>query len=168
MLRRKIKQVILGIAAVLILLIVLLVAVIFEIYDDELSFRFLDPYEATRRNSWDAKDYFGEDISYHFRVDYDTFIETAKTELLANGFSDVSDPNHPYKLTYAKYAFGETEVEIRFAIVRNGPAINQPVNFWLDVKIHRIRPKLNIHNSWDFLKIKYARIRYKLKYNQPK
>ena len=163
----KTKQVILGIVAVSTLLILFLIVAIFNIYDDELSFQFLSKYEAERRHSWATIAHTGEDVTYLIKADYDTFIEAAKTELLAKGFSDITDPNTDYRRVYERDAFEDVRVEIYFAIVRTGFAVNEPLYGPLEIKVRRIKPKLNIQNFWNYLKMEYMKIRFKVKYHRP-
>jgi len=163
----KTKQVILGIVAASTLLILFLIVAIFNIYDDKLSFQFLNKYEVEQRDPWTTKTHTGENITYIIKADYDTFIEAAKTELLAKGFSDVTDPNKEYsRQEYEKDAFEDVRVEIYFAIVRTGFAINKPLYGPLEIKVHRIKPKLSIHNFWNYLNREYMIIKSKMKHRK--
>lgn len=163
----RIKRVILGIAAALTLLIFFSIVAIFNICDNESSFQFLNQYEVEQRSSWASKTHISENITYRINADYDTFIESAKAELLAKGFIDKTDPNKPYKQVYEKDAFEDVQIEIYFAVVRSGLALNKPLYGPLDIKVHRIKPKLSIKNLWNYLKREYMKIKFKVKYHRP-
>jgi len=161
----KTKHVILGIVGASTLLIIILIVAIFNSYDNELSFQFLNQYEAEQKQSWATKNNTGEHLRYHFKADYDSFIEAAKSELLAQGFSDITEPNEYYKLqVYEKQALEHVRVQIRFAIIRSGPAVNNPINFWIDVQVMRTRPKFSIKNCWKYLKREYLKIKFRVMY----
>jgi hypothetical protein len=163
----KTKHVILGIGGVSTLLILILIAAIFISYDNELSFQFLNQYEPEQKQSWSTRHNTGEHFRYHFKADYDSFIEAAKSELLAKGFSDITDPNKYYlRQVYEKDAFEDVQVEIRFAIMRSGPAIDKPIYSWIDVTVMRNKPKFSIKYCLDYLKREYAKMKYRVKYNK--
>ena len=163
----KTKRVFFGIVAASTLAILLLIVAIFNSYDEEWLIRFLNQYGTPEQRSPWATDYeSGEYVRYHFKADYDTFTEAAKSELIAQGFSDITKPNEDYKLlVYERQAFEDIRVEIRFAIIRSGPAINNPIHSWIDVTVNRTKPRSRIKYYWNNLKRAFVRIKFKLKYH---
>lgn len=162
----KTKHIILGILAASTLLIFSLFIAIFNSSDGEWSFQFLNQYEedVEQRRSWATKNQTGEHVGYHLKADYDRFTEAAKSDLLAQGFSDMTKPNEDYELlVYEKQAFEHIRVEIRFAIIRSGPAINDPKHSWIDVTVDQTKPKSRIKYYWNNVKRAFLKIKFKLK-----
>ena len=158
----KKKRVILGTLGALTLLILILIVVVFFSYDDELSFQFLNQYEPEKKQSWSTRHNTEEYVRYHFKADYDKFTEAAKSELLSQGFKNITDPNKYYReQIFEKKDFERVRIDIRFAVVRSGPAINRSVYSWIDVTMYRSKPRLSVK-----LKLLYLMIKYKLTSNQ--
>jgi len=161
----KTKHVILGIVGASTLLILILIVAIFNSYDNELSFQFLNQYEAEQKQSWATRHDTGELVGYHFKEDYDSFIEAAKSELLSQGFNDITDPNKYYeRQVFEKRAFEHVRIEIRFAVIRSSPTINKSLYSWIDVEVMRTRPKFTIKNCWEYLRREYLKIKFRVMY----
>ena len=163
----KKKRVILGTLGALTLLILILIVVVFFSYDDELSFQFLNQYEPEKKQSWSTRHNTEEYVRYHFKADYDKFTEAAKSELLSQGFKNITDPNKYYReQIFEKKAFEQVRIDIKFAIERSGPAIDRSVFSWIDVTILRQKPRLSLKNCWNYLRILYLKTKFRLMSNK--
>ena len=91
----------------LVVLVLCLTVVVFRSYPRKMSFHFLGGYEPERQSKVSTEDGTYERLQYHFKADYDTFALAAKSELLAKGFRDTTEPDrYRYEREYVRESHG--------------------------------------------------------------
>jgi len=154
----KKRRVITCVVAGLVILVLCLTVVVFRSYPRKLSFRFLDGYEPEKQSKASTERGTFESLQYHFKADYDTFALVAKSELLARGFQDITEPNeYRYGRDYVRESYGRTRVVIRFAIARTDAVSDRPIYSWLDITIVREKPKFTFKNYWRYVRVELSR-----------
>ena len=142
----------------LVILVLCLTVVVFRSYPRKMSFHFLDGYEPRRQSKVSIEDWTYEHLQYHFEADYDAFDLAAKSELLAKGFQDTTEPDRSrHEREYVRERYGRIRVRIRFAIGRTDAVGDGPRYYWIDVTVMREKPKFTFKNYWRYVRFRLSR-----------